>query len=107
MSLRKVNCPCPEHISCSGTDVREGVDHKHLCLNLQVVKTSTLTYTWSSSGDASDSFRADVANVLGPYGVKQDITYPNYRQEMMHLSGSHSLTQPVVDRVANATGEGC
>ncbi|CAL5229280.1 g12574 [Coccomyxa viridis] len=71
--------------------------------NATVVKTSTLTYTWSSSGDASDSFRADVANVLGPYGVKQDITYPNYRQEMMHLSGSHSLTQPVVDRVANAT----
>ena len=47
-----------------------------------------------------------MANVLGPYGLTQNISYPGYRQELMHLDGSHNLTQPVVDRIANATGEG-
>ena len=69
--------------------------------------TSTLIYTWSSSADACDSYRADVANILGPYGVMQDLAFPNVRQEITHLRGSHNLTQPVVDRVANTTGQGC
>ena len=73
----------------------------------QVVMTSSLTYTWSSSADACDGYRADVANILGPYGVLQDLEFPNVRQQITHLRGSHNLTQPVVDRVANTTGQGC
>lgn len=48
-----------------------------------------------------------MANILGPYGVLPSLTYPNNRQEIMHLRGSHNLTQPVLDRIANTTGEGC
>ena len=74
-------------------------------LCMQIVKTSTMTYTWSTSADACNGFRDNVANILGPYNVLKDLTFPTQKQEITHLSGSHNLTQPVIDMVSDRIGE--
>ena len=63
-----------------------------------------MTYTWSASADACSGYRDNVANILGPYNVLQNLTFPTERQEMTHLSGLHNLTQPVIDMVSDRTG---
>lgn len=73
---------------------------------MQVVRTSTLTYTWSSEGgDSCNEFKEDVRNILGPYNVLHDLSFPYLRQEIALLSGSHSLMQPVIDIASNKTGD--
>ena len=75
-------------------------------LHVQIIRSSTLSYTWSSEErNSCTGYRSDVTNVLEPFKVLQDLSFPEQRLDMMHLSGTHVLSQPVLDMVANKTGE--
>ena len=75
-------------------------------LRVQIIRRSTLSYTWSSEASTScTGYRSDVTNVLEPFKVLQNLSFPEQRLDIMHLSGTHVLSQPVLDTVTNRTGE--
>ena len=75
-------------------------------LHVQIISSSTLSYTWSSEASAScTGYRRDVTDALEPFKVLQDLSFPEQRLDIMHLSGTHVLSQTVLDMVANRTGE--
>ena len=75
-------------------------------LHVQIIRSSTLSYTWSSEASNScTGYRSDVTNILEPFKVLQSLSFPGQRLDIMHLSGTHVLSQPVLDTVANRTGE--
>ena len=75
-------------------------------LHVQIIRSSTLSYTWSSEeGNSCTGFRSDVTMSLEPFKVLQNLSFPEQRLDMMQLSGRHVLSQPVLDMIANRTGE--
>ena len=75
-------------------------------LHVQIISSSTLSHTWSSEASAScTGYRSDVTNVLKPFNVLQNLSFPEQRLDIMHLSGTHVLSQPVTDMLADRTGE--
>lgn len=75
--------------------------------SVQVAETSTFTYTWSARGDGCRGYRGDVESALEPYGLLGNLSFPNHRQMITQLHGSHNLSQPVTDMLDNTIGKRC